>query len=172
MYDEIVSRYYNVILNYCKYKLNGNKTAAEDITQEVFFVLYKKRNHLKMGDNIKLWLYRAADNQIKAYIRKNPSFQPIDELSELAAVSEISEITDSAFDFLTPEELALITEYYDGDKIVGVEVEMVCHFFGGLVADRNIEISACDRRGGFHDVPVAVVGFGDDFFGLALGAGR
>jgi DNA-directed RNA polymerase specialized sigma24 family protein len=69
-----------------------------------------------MGDNIKLWLYRAADNQIKAYIRKNPSFQPIDELSELAAVSEISEITDSAFDFLTPEELALITEYYDGDK--------------------------------------------------------
>lgn len=113
MYDEIVSRYYNVILNYCKYKLNGNKTAAEDITQEVFFVLYKKRNHLKMGDNIKLWLYRAADNQIKAYIRKNPSFQPIDELAELAAVSEIPEITDSAFDFLTPEELALITEYYE-----------------------------------------------------------
>lgn len=69
-----------------------------------------------MGDNIKLWLYRAADNQIKAYIRKNPSFQPIDELAELAAVSEIPEITDSAFDFLTPEELALITEYYDGDK--------------------------------------------------------
>lgn len=53
MYDEIVNRYYNVILNYCKYKLNGNKTAAEDITQEVFFVLYRKRNHLKMGDNIK-----------------------------------------------------------------------------------------------------------------------
>lgn len=96
MYDEIVNRYYNVILNYCKYKLNGNKTAAEDITQEVFFVLYRKRNHLKMGDNIKLWLYRAADNQIKAYIRKNPSFQPIDELAELAAVSEIPEITDSA----------------------------------------------------------------------------
>lgn len=84
MYDEIVNRYYNVILNYCKYKLNGNKTAAEDITQEVFFVLYRKRNHLK--------------------------------LAELAAVSEIPEITDSAFDFLSPEELALITEYYDGDK--------------------------------------------------------
>ena len=40
----------------------------------------------------------------------------LDELAELAAVSEIPEITDSAFDFLTPEELALITEYYDGDK--------------------------------------------------------
>lgn len=43
MYDEIVSRYYNVILNYCKYKLNGNKTAAEDITQEVFFCSVQKK---------------------------------------------------------------------------------------------------------------------------------
>ena len=56
--------------------------------------------------------------------------------------------------------------------LVGVEVEIVCHFLGGLVADRNIEISSCDRRGGFHDVPMAVIGFGDDFLGLALGAGR
>ena len=116
MYDEIVSRYYNVILNYCKYRLNGNQTAAEDITQEVFFVLYRKRNHLKMGDNIKLWLYRTADNQIKAYIRKNPSFIPIDELSELDDNSDFTEISDSAFDVLTCDELELITEYYDGDR--------------------------------------------------------
>lgn len=47
MYDEIVSRYYNVILNYCKYKLNGNKTAAEDITQEVFLFCTKKEIILK-----------------------------------------------------------------------------------------------------------------------------
>lgn len=116
MYDEIVNRYYNVILNYCKYKLYGNKEAAEDITQEVFFILYRKRNHIKMGDNIKLWLYRTADNLIKAYIRKNPSFRQIEELSELAADSEAVEITDSVFDTLTNEELALITEYYDGDS--------------------------------------------------------
>ena len=28
MYDEIVNRYYNVILNYCKYKLNGNNAGS------------------------------------------------------------------------------------------------------------------------------------------------
>ena len=56
--------------------------------------------------------------------------------------------------------------------LVGGEVKMLCHFLGCLVADRDIEIRACDRRGGFHDVPVAVVGFGGDFLGLALGAGR
>lgn len=116
MFDEIVSRYYDVILNYCKYRLDGNKSAAEDITQEVFFVLYKKRNHLKMGDNIKLWLYRAADNQIKAYIRKNPSFLPLDELSEPEEITEF-EVAESAFDVLTCDELDLITEYYDGDRL-------------------------------------------------------
>ena len=56
--------------------------------------------------------------------------------------------------------------------LVGGKVEMLCHFLGGLVADRDIEIGARDRRGSFHNVPVAVVGFGDDFLGLALGAGR
>ena len=45
-------------------------------------------------------------------------------------------------------------------------------FLGCFVADRNIKVGARDRRGGFHDVPVAVVGFGDDFFGLAFGVGR
>ena len=56
--------------------------------------------------------------------------------------------------------------------LVGGEVKMLCHFLGCLVADRDIEIGVRDRRGGFHDVPMAVIGFGDDFLGLALGAGR
>ena len=70
MYDEIVNRYYHVILNYCKYKLNGNYAAAEDVTQEVFLTLYRKINRLKISENIKLWLYRTADNNVKTYIRK------------------------------------------------------------------------------------------------------
>lgn len=36
MYDKIVNRYYQVILNYCKSKMSGNKSSAEDVTQEVF----------------------------------------------------------------------------------------------------------------------------------------
>lgn len=74
MYDEIVSRYYNVILNYCKYKLNGNKTAAEDITQEVFFVLYRKRNHLKMGDNIKTVALSSRRQSDKGIHKKESVF--------------------------------------------------------------------------------------------------
>lgn len=56
--------------------------------------------------------------------------------------------------------------------LIGGKVEMVCHFLGCLVTDRNIKVGARDRCGGFHDVPVTVVGFSNDFLGLALGAGR
>lgn len=112
MFDEIVNRYYTVILNYCKYKLCGSMTAAEDVTQEVFFTLYRKRNRLKMGENIKLWLYRTADNEIRAYIRKNPSFLPMEDYEEIEAESDFPEIDDSVFDCLTADELELLTDYY------------------------------------------------------------
>lgn len=116
MFDEIVNRYYSVILNYCKYKLSGSQTAAEDVTQEVFFILYRKRNRLKMGENIKLWLYRTADNEIKTYIRKNPSFTPIEDYDEIESESSFPEITENVFDCLTADELALLTDYYSDDR--------------------------------------------------------
>lgn len=116
MFDEIVNRYYSVILNYCKYKLSGSQTAAEDVTQEVFFILYRKRNRLKMGENIKLWLYRTADNEIKTYIRKNPSFPPIDDYEEIEAEDSFPEISESAFDCLTSDELELLDDYYSGGR--------------------------------------------------------
>ena len=116
MFEEVVNIYYKVILNYCKYKLCGSKTAAEDVTQEVFLILYRKRNRLTMGDNIKLWLYRTADNQINTYIRKNPSFQDLDAYSELTIEDDFSVISESVFDCLTSNELELLTDYYFGER--------------------------------------------------------
>lgn len=116
MFDEIVNRYYSAILNYCLYKLNGNRTAAEDVTQEIFFVLYRKRNRLNLGENIKLWLYRVADNELKSYIRKNPTFLPVEDFDEIEAESSFPEINESAFDTLTKDELELLTDYYGGER--------------------------------------------------------
>lgn len=111
MYDEIVNKYYNVILNYCKAKMNGNKSAAEDITQEVFLTLYQKINCLKLSENIKLWLYRTADNKIKAYIRKNPSFLPIDDCLEITE-DYYPTLSENDFDCLSNEEKTLLIDYY------------------------------------------------------------
>lgn len=117
MYDEIVNRYYHVILNYCQYKLNGSYAAAEDVTQEVFLTLYRKINRLKISENIKLWLYRTADNNIKAYIRKNPSFLPIDDFLEIPQEDEYPSLLESDFDCLNDDEKSLLADYYsDGNR--------------------------------------------------------
>lgn len=117
MYDEIVNRYYSVILNYCKYKLCGSKTAAEDVTQEVFLILYQKIDRLKLSENIKLWLYRTADNKIKAYIRKNPSFLPIEDCLEITQEDDYPSFSESDFDCLSGEEKELLIDYYsDGSR--------------------------------------------------------
>ena len=68
---KIIEEYYQSIYNYCYAKLNFNHTNAEDSTQEVFLILMKKQKKLNLSDNIKIWLYKTADNVVKAYKRKN-----------------------------------------------------------------------------------------------------
>lgn len=118
MYDEIVNKYYCAIYNYCRIKLGYSRTAAEDVTQEVFFLLYKKIDRLKLSENIKIWLYRAADYEIKMYIRKNPSFLPIEECPEeiSAAPENFPSLSDSDFDCLSDEEREFISDYYSGES--------------------------------------------------------
>ena len=40
------------------------------------------------------------------------------------------------------------------------------------MADRNIKVGVCDRCNGFYNVPVAVIGFGDNLSGLSLNVRR
>ena len=77
-FDEIMDAYYNDILNYCNYKLK-NEQDSFDCTQEVFFIFFQKQKKLKYTENIKIWLYRVADNVIKSFKRKNTKHKELDE---------------------------------------------------------------------------------------------
>lgn len=68
-YEEITRRYYQAIYNYCQVRLK-DEYAAEDCTQDVFLLLYRKMNKIKLSENIRAWLYRTADNVIKNHRRK------------------------------------------------------------------------------------------------------
>ncbi len=116
MYDEIVNRYYQVILNYCKSKMSGNKSSAEDVTQEVFLTLYQKINNLKLSENMKIWLYRTADNKIKTYIRNNPSFLSINDCWDITHEDDYPSFSECDFDCLNSEEKDLLIEYYSGES--------------------------------------------------------
>lgn len=115
MYNEIVKKYYTVILNYCLYKLNGNLTSAEDVTQEVFLTLYKKLHRLRISDDIKYWLYKTADYEIKTYLRKNPSCLFEVDNNEMLSEDSYPSFSESDFECLTQEEINLLNDYY-GEK--------------------------------------------------------
>ncbi|MGN0580285.1 MAG: RNA polymerase sigma factor [Ruminococcus sp.] len=115
--EKIIGDYYRPIYLYCYSRLDCDSFAADDCAQEVFLTLLKKKNRLVAGKNIKLWLYRTADNVIKKYIRKNR--KNLAELTEeCCAVEEnIFEVKagGDAFDLLTDEELSIVTDYYGGE---------------------------------------------------------
>ncbi len=114
MIEEIVKMYYDAILKYCRAALNGDTAAAEDVTQEVFLALHKKMKILTIDKNIKLWLYRAADFEIKKYIHKHPSHLSLDELPEemLHDTDNYRTIGDDSLSCLTDDEKKLLSDYY------------------------------------------------------------
>ena len=140
MYDEIVKKYYGIIYNYCRQRLNFSKTAAEDVTQEVFFILYKKLNRLKMSEKIGIWLFRTADNEIKAYIRKNPSYIPMENCPEetLMTDSTFPSLEDSDFDCLTDEEMSKPVKKRDYEKIASLSADL-CALIDGEPETNEID---------------------------------
>ena len=66
-FNGIVRRYYERILKFCVYALGGNRSLAEDCTQDIFLVLYESLPRLKDYDKIGGWLYKTADHISKRY---------------------------------------------------------------------------------------------------------
>ena len=118
----IINRYYDTVYNLCFARLNRNRQAAEDCTQETFLTFFSKRGKLEFTDNIQLWLYRTAEKVIKSYIRRNKQILiDVDEVADKLISEEQSfEEQSVAFDCLSEEEKELLTIYYDyeyGERI-------------------------------------------------------
>ena len=66
-FNRIVNLYYEKILKFCAYALGGDRSAAEDCTQDIFLVLYENTGKLRDYDKIGGWLYKTAGNISKQY---------------------------------------------------------------------------------------------------------
>ena len=115
---KVIEEYYHSIYNYCYAKLNFNHNYAEDCTQEVFLILLKKQKKLNLSDNIKIWLYKTADNVVKAYIRKNKIYDKTVNIEDIEiAVENTFEIIDrhEIFDKISEEDYVLLKTYYTSE---------------------------------------------------------
>jgi RNA polymerase sigma factor (sigma-70 family) len=69
MLGVLFDRYQVPLFNfYCK--LTGNRTASEDLVQEVFFRILKYRQSYRPGTSFRPWVYRIARNARTDYSRR------------------------------------------------------------------------------------------------------
>ena len=69
-FREIVERYQNPLLNYI-YRYTGDRTAAEDIAQEVFLRVFKTAKEYRPISSFKTWLFKIATNLCLNELRDN-----------------------------------------------------------------------------------------------------
>jgi len=68
-FKELFEHYNSLVINIC-YKLVRNKEEAEDLTQEVFFKVYKSAKSFKQRSKFSTWIYRIAINLSLNHLRK------------------------------------------------------------------------------------------------------
>ena len=68
-FDVIVSRYNNRLLNFV-FRFVGNRDVAEDIVQETFLRVFRKRHAYKAIANFSTWLFTIAGNLAKSELRR------------------------------------------------------------------------------------------------------
>lgn len=69
-FEELFCCYYSQIAAYATVILD-DKTAGEDIAQEVFAYIWEKRNILQPGDGFHSYLFQSAYSRCIDYIKKN-----------------------------------------------------------------------------------------------------
>ena len=61
-FDEIFARYQSMVFN-LTYRILGDREEALDVSQEVFFTIYRKLLHFRGESSLKTWIYRIAINR-------------------------------------------------------------------------------------------------------------
>ncbi|MBQ3940889.1 MAG: sigma-70 family RNA polymerase sigma factor [Oscillospiraceae bacterium] len=111
--EQIIAKYYRAVYCYCTSRLLDAE-GAKDCTQEVFLALYRKQDQLTSLDEIRPWLYRAADLSIREYRRKNSRYIsiPDDELERICETVLPDDSEDTVREVLSEEEYSLVWRHY------------------------------------------------------------
>lgn len=73
-FERLVKIYERRIFNYL-YRVLGNRTDAEDLTQETFIKLYANRRSIDPDKSFRSWLYRVATNTAYDLFRKRKGWR-------------------------------------------------------------------------------------------------
>jgi RNA polymerase sigma-70 factor, ECF subfamily len=86
-FQELFRRYQSVVWRVC-YSTMRNRQDAEDLTQEVFFKVYRSLHQFEGRSAFKTWVYRVAINSCQNEIRRR-SRRPQEAETEMEVIAEI-----------------------------------------------------------------------------------
>jgi RNA polymerase sigma-70 factor (ECF subfamily) len=105
-YQELFRRHNKMVWHVC-YRYMHNGRDAEDMTQEVFFKVYRNLDKFEERAAFKTWIYRIAINTCQNELRRL-SRRPQESQTELEVAAEFipsAESVDRAYDRLVLSEL-------------------------------------------------------------------
>jgi RNA polymerase sigma-70 factor (ECF subfamily) len=69
--ESVVAEYESALLNYAARILHYNRAAAQDVVQNVFIKLFRRRDAgYDLASDLKSWLYRVTHNEAVDHIRR------------------------------------------------------------------------------------------------------
>jgi RNA polymerase sigma-70 factor (ECF subfamily) len=93
-FEELVGKHQRLVLNII-YRYVGDRSAADDIVQEVFCILWRKAGSFKGGSKFTTWLYRVVANECLQFRRKKkPDLVSLDEIAAGGRLPEALQVSD------------------------------------------------------------------------------
>jgi RNA polymerase sigma-70 factor (ECF subfamily) len=92
-FQELMRRYQRLVWRVC-YRFMGNGDDAEDLTQEVFFKVYRNLDSFEGRSTFKTWLYRIAINTSQNELRARAR-RPQESETELETAAEFIPDTET-----------------------------------------------------------------------------
>ncbi|MBN2544092.1 sigma-70 family RNA polymerase sigma factor [bacterium] len=104
---ELVDRYQFMVLNLSN-SIIGNRDDAEEVTQDVFFQVYKSAHQFRGDANLSTWLHRITVNKSLSFLRNNKKHAQT--LSTDIEYEDGNKIEFGSSDEYKPDELILKNE--------------------------------------------------------------
>jgi RNA polymerase sigma-70 factor (ECF subfamily) len=148
-YELLVDRYKDQLLNFA-YRFLGNYEEAEDVVQETFLRLYRKRHAYRQIAKFSTWIYTIAGNLAKTELRKRKRRKLI-SISDMGFNEKDFELEDFRADTERGTDRALM------DKYLQKAIEELPPRFRQVIVLRDIQELSYEEIGDIINAPLGTV---------------
>jgi RNA polymerase sigma-70 factor (ECF subfamily) len=148
-FDLIVKRYKDQLLNFV-FRFVGNLEEAEDIVQETFLRVYRKRHAYKRVAKFSTWIYTIAGNLARTELRRRKR-KKLFSVTDMGFEDKDFEITDEAYN---PEDR---THGIMQEEIIQKEIEDLSPKFREVILLRDVQELSYEEISKIVNVPIGTV---------------